>query len=343
VEELIRISGMTKSFGAGETAITALSEIDLTIQKGEIFGIIGLSGAGKSTLVRCINLLERPTIGTVTVAGRELTSLSERELREARKSIGMIFQSFNLLMQRTVLQNVCFPLELQKMPKKQMYERGMELLKIVGLAERAHAYPAQLSGGQKQRVAIARAVANNPQVLLCDEATSALDPNTTRAILDLIREINQTMGVTVVVITHEMKVIEQICHRVAVIDKSHIVELGLVSEVFTSPKSDIAKELIMPRQEESTDHGVIEQLRGTKVVRLVFNGGTAYEPLIASLAMDCGVKVNILGADTRNIEGRAYGSMLLGLPQDPVQAARAMNYIKSREGVVAEEVLDYNA
>jgi len=343
VEELIRISGMTKSFGAGETAITALSEIDLTIQKGEIFGIIGLSGAGKSTLVRCINLLERPTIGTVTVAGRELTSLSERELREARKSIGMIFQSFNLLMQRTVLQNVCFPLELQKMPKKQMHERGMELLKIVGLAERAHAYPAQLSGGQKQRVAIARAVANNPQVLLCDEATSALDPNTTRAILDLIREINQAMGVTVVVITHEMKVIEQICHRVAVIDKSHIVELGLVSDVFTSPKSDIAKELIMPRHEDSIDHGVIAQLRGTKVVRLVFNGGTAYEPLIASLAMDCGVKVNILGADTRNIEGRAYGSMLLGLPQDPVQAARAMNYIKSREGVVAEEVPDYNA
>lgn len=342
MEELIRIAGMTKTFGEGETAITALNEIDLTIQKGEVFGIIGLSGAGKSTLVRCINLLERPTAGTVTVAGRELTSLSERELRLARKSIGMIFQSFNLLMQRTVLENVCFPLELQKMPKKQMQERGMELLRVVGLADRAKAYPAQLSGGQKQRVAIARAVANNPQVLLCDEATSALDPNTTRAILELIKKINQTMGVTVVVITHEMKVIEQICHRVAVIDKSQIVELGLVSEVFTSPKSEIARELIMPRH-DGTAEGAIPQLQGTKVVRVVFNGGTAYEPLIASLAMDCGIKVNILGADTRNIEGKAHGSMLLGLPHDPIQAARAMSYIQSREGVVAEEVSDYNA
>lgn len=343
MEELIRIEGMTKTFGAGDAAITALSEIDLSIQKGEIFGIIGLSGAGKSTLVRCINLLEKPSIGTITVAGRELTSLSERELRTARKSIGMIFQGFNLLMQRTVLENVCFPLELQKMPKKQMQERGMELLNIVGLADRANAYPAQLSGGQKQRVAIARAVANHPQVLLCDEATSALDPNTTRAILELIKEINQTMGVTVVVITHEMKVIEQICHRVAVIDKSHIVEMGLVSDVFTSPKSDIARQLILPRHEDGAADGVIPQLQGTKVIRVVFNGGTAYEPLIASLAMDCGVKVNILGADTRNIEGKAFGSMLLGLPHDPIQAARAMNYIRSREGVVAEEVPDYNA
>lgn len=343
MEDLIRIEGMTKTFGTGESALTALSEIDLTIQKGEIFGIIGLSGAGKSTLVRCINLLERPTIGKVTVAGQELTSLSERELRDARKSIGMIFQSFNLLMQRTVLENVCFPLELQKMPKKQMHERGMELLKIVGLAERANAYPAQLSGGQKQRVAIARAVANRPQVLLCDEATSALDPNTTRSILELIKEINQTMGVTVVIITHEMKVIEQICHRVAVIDKSQIVELGYVSEVFTSPKSEIARELILPRHEDGSTDGEIPQLRDSKVIRVVFNGGTAYEPLIASLAIDCGIKVNILGADTREIEGKAFGSMLLGLPHDPIQAARALAYIKSREGVVAEEVPGYNA
>lgn len=343
MEEIIRIAGMTKTFDAGGTEITALNNIDLTIHKGEIFGIIGLSGAGKSTLVRCMNLLEKPTIGTVSVDGQDLTKLSEKELRRARQSIGMIFQSFNLLMQRTVLENICFPLELQKMPKKQMQQRGMELLEIVGLADRAQAYPAQLSGGQKQRVAIARAVANNPKVLLCDEATSALDPNTTRSILELIKEINQTMGVTVVVITHEMKVIEQICHQVAVIDKSKIVEMGRVSDVFTSPQSEIARQLILPRYEERPGNGVIPELQGSKVVRVVFNGGTAYEPLIASLAIDCGIKVNILGADTRNIDGKAYGSILLGLPHDPVQAARAMTYIQNRKDVVAEEVPDYNA
>lgn len=341
--EIIRMERMTKSFSTADGRITALSEIDLSIEAGEIFGIIGLSGAGKSTLVRCINLLERPTSGKVTVAGQTLTALSERKLRKARQSIGMIFQGFNLLMQRNVLDNVCFPLELQKMPKKQMYERGMELLKIVGLEERAGAYPSQLSGGQKQRVAIARAVANNPKVLLCDEATSALDPNTTRAILDLIRDINKQMGVTVVVITHEMRVIEQICHRVAVIDKSRIVELGAVSDVFTSPRSEIARELILPHHEEGGHPGEIPQLQGSKVIRVVFNGGTAYEPLIASLAIDCGVKVNILGADTHNMDGKAFGSMLLGLPHDPLLAARAMAYIKKRNDVVAEEVSDYHA
>ncbi len=338
LEDIIRIEGMTKTFRLDDKDITALSEIDLNIQKGEIFGIIGLSGAGKSTLVRCINLLEKPTEGTVTVAGQELTSLSEKDLRKARKSIGMIFQNFNLLMQRTVLDNVCFPLELENMPKKQMRERGMELLKVVGLEDKAMAYPAQLSGGQKQRVAIARAVANNPQVLLCDEATSALDPNTTRSILALIKEINQSMGVTVVVITHEMKVIEQICHRVAVIDKSKIVELGNVADVFTSPKSEIARQLIMPKSDGDMPFASIAQLKDSRVIRVVFDGGTAYEPLIASLAIDRGVKVNILGADTKNIDGKAYGYMLLGLPKDQVQADRAMVYIKSQDGIHVEEV-----
>lgn len=342
VESLIKIQNMTKEFTQGDKIITALRDINLDIHKGEIFGIIGLSGAGKSTLVRCINLLERPTKGDVIVGEEKLTGLNEKELREARKSIGMIFQGFNLLMQKTILENICFPLALQNMPKKQQIERGMELLKIVGLEDRAAAYPAQLSGGQKQRVAIARAVANNPKVLLCDEATSALDPNTTRSILELIKDINKTMGVTVVVITHEMKVIEQICHRVAVIDKSQIVELGEVSEVFARPKSQIARELIMPRN-TGENFGEIPELEGTRVVRVVFNGGTAYEPLIASLAMDCGVKVNILGADTRNLEGKAFGSMLLGLPHDKLQAERALEYIKARNDVIAEEVSDYHA
>lgn len=338
MEEIIQIRDMSKQFGQGEGAITALSNINLSIKQGEIFGIIGLSGAGKSTLVRCMNLLEKPTQGTVQVAGQELTSLSKRELWAARQSIGMIFQSFNLMMQRTVLDNVCFPLELQKMPKKQRHERGMELLEVVGLAERAKAYPAQLSGGQKQRVAIARAVANDPKVLLCDEATSALDPNTTRSILALIQKINQTMGVTVVVITHEMKVIEQICHRVAVIDKSQIVELGNVSDVFAHPKSDIARELILPVGSQRMQAEEIPQLQGSRVIRVIFNGGTAYEPLIATLAMDLGIKVNILGADTKEIAGEAHGYMLLGLPNDPTQAQRAMDYIKSRQDVDYEEV-----
>lgn len=240
-------------------------------------------------------------------------------------------------MQRTALENVMFPLELASMPKKEAKARALELLKVVGLEDRAESYPVQLSGGQQQRVAIARAIADNPKVLLCDEATSALDPNTTRQILELLKDINKTTGVTIVIITHEMRVIEQICSKVAVIDKSHIEEIGDVSEVFTKPKSRIARELIMPK---GTDPDVfkVEQLKGSDVVRIVFNGGSAYEPLIASLAIDAGVKVNILGADTRNIDGKAYGSMLIGLPADQAAAAKALEYIRAQDGVTVEEV-----
>ena len=341
-QPIIEIRGLTKTFGTGETAVTALRDIDLTINRGEIFGVIGLSGAGKSTLVRCINLLERPTSGKVIFDGADLTTMPEKQLRHARRSIGMIFQRFNLLMQRTALENITFPLELDGTPRDAARERARELLKIVGLEDREYAYPSQLSGGQMQRIAIARAIANNPKVLLCDEATSALDPNTTRSILDLLKDINRTMGVTIVIITHEMKVIEQICSRVAVIDSSRIVESGEVREVFTHPKSRIARELIFP-QGATPEMIESEQLSGNDVVRIVFNGGSAYEPLIASLAIDCGVKVNILGADTRNIDGRAYGSMLIGLPGDPEEAARAVAYIKSRDDVTVEEVPDYDA
>ena len=336
-QPIIEIKGLTKRFGEGDGSVTALRDIDLTIEKGDIFGIIGLSGAGKSTLVRCMNLLERPTQGTVIFDGKDLTAMPEKQLRVARRSIGMIFQRFNLLMQRTALENVMFPLELASMPKKEAKARALELLKVVGLEDRAESYPVQLSGGQQQRVAIARAIADNPKVLLCDEATSALDPNTTRQILELLKDINKTTGVTIVIITHEMRVIEQICSKVAVIDKSRIEEIGDVSEVFTKPKSRIARELIMPK---GTDPDVfkVEQLKGSDVVRIVFNGGSAYEPLIASLAIDAGVKVNILGADTRNIDGKAYGSMLIGLPADQASAAKALEYIRAQEGVTVEEV-----
>ena len=228
-DPIIEIRGLRKTFGQGGAAVTALDGIDLTIEKGEIYGIIGLSGAGKSTLVRCMNLLETPTEGSVRVNGQEITALSSAQLRKARQSISMIFQGFNLLMQRNALDNICFPLELSGTPRKEAVARAREPLKVVGLEDREGAYPAQLSGGQKQRVAIARALATNPKVLLCDEATSALDPTTTQSILALLQELNRTLGVTVVIITHEMKVVEQICGRVAILSESHVVEEGKVS------------------------------------------------------------------------------------------------------------------
>ena len=314
---IIQIQHLYKTFGTGENAVHALEDISLDIQKGEIFGIIGLSGAGKSTLVRCMNLLERPTSGTVIVDGKDMTALSEKELRLARRNVTMIFQSFNLLMQRTVLKNVCFPMELSGTPAAQARKRALELLDLVGLREKADAYPSQLSGGQKQRVAIARALATDPKVLLCDEATSALDPTTTASILALLKDLNEKLGVTVVVITHQMSVIEEICSRVAILDGGVVAEQGKVEDIFSNPHTDAA---------------------GTHAVRVAFNGGTAYQPLIASLAIDLGVKVNILGADTRNIEGRAFGTMLLGLPDDPNEAAKALSYIRAQPNVSAEEV-----
>ena len=334
-EPIIQIRDLTKTFGQGADAVHALEHISLNIQKGEIFGIIGLSGAGKSTLVRCMNLLERPTAGSVVVDGQELTQLTDRQLRKARQSIGMIFQGFNLLMQRTALDNICFPLELMGVSKAQARKKARELLEVVGLGDRENAYPAQMSGGQKQRIAIARALATDPKVLLCDEATSALDPTTTLSILELLKDLNQKLGVTVVIITHEMKVVERICHRVAILSGGVVAEQGEVAEIFANPQSEIGRQLVYPG-------GVkLEALRESRVIRIAFNGGSSYEPLIASLAIDCGVKVNILGADTRNIDGKAFGTMLLGLPQDPAEAAKAVNYIQSQPNVTMEEVPDH--
>ena len=244
-ETIICLEGLGKQFQTTNGTVTALDDINLEILKGEIFGIIGLSGAGKSTLVRCINYLETPTAGRVIFEGQNLSMMKEAEIRKARQSMGMIFQQFNLLAQRNVLQNVCFPMEIAGVPKAEAKKRAAELLKLVGLEERMKAYPAQLSGGQKQRVAIARAMSTNPKVLLCDEATSALDPNTTKSILELLKKINRELGITVIVITHEMAVIESICDRVAIIDHSHIAESGKVSEIFSGPKSEIGRQLIL--------------------------------------------------------------------------------------------------
>ena len=241
---IIQLKNLGKQFKTTNGTVTALDDINLEIYPGEIFGIIGLSGAGKSTLVRCINYLETPTSGSVIFEGVSLAGQSQGVIRKARRNMGMIFQQFNLLAQRNVLQNVCFPMELVGTPKKEAKKRAQELLAMVGLEDRMKAYPAQLSGGQKQRVAIARAMATNPKVLLCDEATSALDPNTTKQILELLKQINREMGVTVIVITHEMAVIEAICDRVAIIDQSHIAESGSVSEIFSNPKTPIGRQLI---------------------------------------------------------------------------------------------------
>ena len=319
---MIEIRHLDKTYPGG---VVALQDVSLSIQDGEIYGIIGLSGAGKSTLVRCINLLERPSGGEVIVDGKSLTTLSRKELLKLRQSIGMIFQGFNLLEQRTVLKNVCFPLEIAGTDKAQAKARAMELLEIVGLSDKASAYPSQLSGGQKQRVAIARALATNPRYILCDEATSALDPNTTRSILDLLKEINRSMGVTIIIITHEMKVIDQICDRVAVIDHSRIAEEGRVSDVFTNPQSDIARELILPQDRVALDTA------GGRKLRLIFNGEATGEPVISQLILDCQAPVSILFADTKVYEGRVHGHMILELPTDERQADKIIAWLNNRQ------------
>ncbi len=332
---MIEIRNLSKTFSSGENQVAALADVNLTIPDGEIYGVIGLSGAGKSTLVRCINLLERPSAGQVIVDGQDLTAMSPRQLRQARKSISMIFQGFNLLMQRTALDNICFPLELSGVKKAEARKRARELLELVELPDKAEAYPIQLSGGQKQRIAIARALASDPKVLLCDEATSALDPKTTQSILQLLKELNRKLGVTVVVITHEMRVVEQICTRVAILDHGQVQEEGPTAQVFSNPKSDAGRRLVLPDGEK------IHVLPENRLVRLVFNGASAGEPIVARLAREQGILLNILSADTRSIGDRTFGNMVLGLPLDETEAARALLYLRELKGVTAEEVTEY--
>ena len=328
---MIEIRHLNKTYRTAERDIVALEDINLRINDGEIFGIIGLSGAGKSTLVRCINLLEQPSAGEVIVDGESITALPRRELLKLRRSIGMIFQGFNLLEQRSVLRNVCFPLEIAGVKKKEAEARAAELLSLVGLADRAAAYPAQLSGGQKQRVAIARALATRPKYLLCDEATSALDPTTTRSILELLREINETLGVTIIVITHEMKVIDQICDRVAVIDHSRIAEEGKVSEVFTNPRSRIARDLIIPRER------TVLETEGGKRLRLTFDGEMTAGPHIAEMILACQAPVSILQASTKELDGVIYGYTIIELPKDSHQAEKILIWLQN-SGIRWKEV-----
>lgn len=335
-EPMIQLVGLGKEFKTANGPITALEDIDLTILKGEIFGIIGLSGAGKSTLVRCINYLEVPTSGEVLFENKSLASMTGRAQRKARQSMGMIFQQFNLLAQRNVIQNVCFPLELAGMPKKKARYRAADLLEMVGLSERKDSYPSQLSGGQKQRVAIARALATEPKILLCDEATSALDPNTTKSILALLKEINKSMGVTVVIITHEMTVIEAVCDRVAIIDQSHIAEVGSVSELFSEPKSKIGRQLILGDAAKQ-----VVKFGKSRRVRLSFDGRSSFEPVLANLILACKLPVNIIHAEMRDIKGTAMGQMVIQLPEDEGDGSRIFNYLKTAK-VPFEEVTEYD-
>lgn len=329
---MIQISNLSKIYN---NEIEAIKDISLNIDEGDIYGIIGLSGAGKSTLVRCINLLEKPTGGTIEIDGVDLTKLNEKQLREKRKEISMIFQSFNLLNQKNCLDNVCLPLTISKVNKKTAEKRALELLDIVGIKDKAYAYPSQLSGGQKQRVAIARALATNPKVLLCDEATSALDPTTTASILQLLKDINQKFNITIIIITHQMSVVESICKHVAILDDGIVAEKGEVSTVFSNPQSAAAKRLVFP---EGYDDKLITSNDDVRFIRVVFDGDIATnKPLVASMAVEADVVASIVYASTKSIGGVTYGSLLLSVKNDEAIVRKALDYF-TRNEVSAKEV-----
>ncbi|MCM1182000.1 MAG: ATP-binding cassette domain-containing protein [Roseburia sp.] len=335
---MITLNNVSKTYETKDGEVHALRDVTLTIEKGDIFGIIGMSGAGKSTLVRCLNFLERPTAGAVLIDGKDLSQLAEKQLRAERRNIGMIFQHFNLLMQKNVIDNICFPMKIAGTPKAAARKRAKELLEIVGLTDKASAYPIQLSGGQKQRVAIARALATNPKILLCDEATSALDPQTTKAILALLKEINEKYGITIVIITHEMAVVREICNRVGIIGEGRLVEHGNVIDVFSHPQSQEAKELVLRTGGENPD--LVETLETRNCVRIVFSENSSYEPVIANMVLRFGAPVNILKADTKNVSGIARGEMILGLPEEREIARDMIKYLRERN-LAVEEVTGY--
>lgn len=334
MEPMIRIENVSKTFRSKDNTVEALKNITLDIGAGDIYGIIGMSGAGKSTLVRCLNFLERPTEGTVYVEGRDLSSMTERELRQMRTKVAMIFQHFNLLMQRTVLDNICFPMEIIGIRKSEARKKAREYLKIVDLVDKENAYPAQLSGGQKQRVAIARALAMDPKILLCDEATSALDPTTTKSILALLKKINLKYGITIVIITHSMDVVQEICTKVAIVDAGELAEYGTVEEVFASPKSRAARKLVFQGERK------VSLMKSKRCIRIVFTENSSFEPVIANMVLECKASVNILLADTKDIGGIARGQMILQLPEDEQTAEKMVAYLKDRN-LTVEELKDY--
>ena len=328
----ILIQDVSKTFETKDGSVQALNHVSLSIESGDIYGIIGVSGAGKSTLVRCMNFLEVPSEGKVLIDGKSLSEFSPKELRKEREKIGMIFQHFNLLMQKNVLENVCFPLYIQGKKKAEARAKALELLEIVGLADRAKAYPAQLSGGQKQRVAIARALASDPQILLCDEATSALDPQTTSSILELLQDINQKFGITIVIITHQMSVVREICTHVAIMKDGEVKEQGLVEEIFSHPKSQVAKELISKDSGNDVESKKLTQseIQDGEIVRIVFSENSAFEPVIANLILTFHEPVNILKANTKNVGGVAKGEMILQFMSDSTNVPEMKKFLTER-------------
>ena len=328
----ILIQDVSKTFETKDGSVQALNHVSLSIETGDIYGIIGMSGAGKSTLVRCMNFLEVPSEGKVLIDGKSLSEFSPKELRKEREKIGMIFQHFNLLMQKNVLENVCFPLYIQGKKKAEARAKALELLEIVGLADRAKAYPAQLSGGQKQRVAIARALASDPQILLCDEATSALDPQTTSSILELLQDINQKFGITIVIITHQMSVVREICTHVAIMKDGEVKEQGLVEEIFSHPKSQVAKELISKDSGNDVESKKLTQseIQDGEIVRIVFSENSAFEPVIANLILTFHEPVNILKAKTKNVGGVAKGEMILQFMSDSTNVPEMKKFLTER-------------
>lgn len=342
----IVIENLYKSFDTKDGTVEALKNVNLSIESGDIYGIIGMSGAGKSTLVRCINFLEVPTKGRVLINGKSLGDYTSRELRKQREDIGMIFQHFNLLMQKNVLENVCFPLYIQGKSKKDARKRAKELLDIVGLGDRTGAFPAQLSGGQKQRVAIARALASDPKILLCDEATSALDPQTTSSILALLKDINQRFNITIVIITHQMSVVREICSHVAIVKGGEVAEQGTVEDIFTHPKTAVARELLKNdvgddgEEKRGTAAGGKEIIKSGEKIRIVFSENYAFEPVIANLILNFNEPVNILKADTKNVGGVAKGEMVLEFAPDCTKNKEMKQYLLDR-GLEIEEVSEH--
>lgn len=338
-QTVFRLEHVSKVFSDGKNEVKALDDINLEIEKGDIFGIIGMSGAGKSTLVRTLNRLEDVSDGAVYFNGKDLKTLPAADLRKERQSIGMIFQGFNLLMQKSVIKNVMMALKVAGAPKERQIEKAREMLEIVGLADKADAYPAQLSGGQKQRVAIARALSTDPDVLLCDEATSALDPKITGEILDLLQKINREMGVTIVIITHEMKVVEKICTKVAIINHGHLEEVGSVQDIFTNPQSDVGRQLVYP---EGTDEINPFDFTGRRLIRIAFDGHRANEPILANVIQRTGYSINILEANTSSINGQAFGQMIAELP-GPDEADEKIIASLRKDGVSITEVTEKGA
>ena len=342
----IVIENLYKSFDTKDGTVEALKNVNLSIESGDIYGIIGMSGAGKSTLVRCINFLEVPTKGRVLINGKSLGDYTSRELRKQREDIGMIFQHFNLLMQKNVLENVCFPLYIQGKSKKDARKRAKELLDIVGLGDRTGAFPAQLSGGQKQRVAIARALASDPKILLCDEATSALDPQTTSSILALLKDINQRFNITIVIITHQMSVVREICSHVAIVKGGEVAEQGTVEDIFTRPQTAVARELLKNdvgddgEEKRGTAAGGKEIIKSGEKIRIVFSENSAFEPVIANLILNFNEPVNILKADTKNVGGVAKGEMVLEFAPDCTKNKEMKQYLLDR-GLEIEEVSEH--